>query len=111
MKRKAVIKHKPTVRGLSLSTLAGTAHFHFCEHRDCRLIYEDACHTPEVNGLCQAHRGIRRALMTVRDPQECCIGNCAQVLDKEQIIRHQLAGPGPWYQCRTCARCHGWPCT
>ena len=111
MKRKAVIKQQPAPRNTSLSQLRGKAHFHFCEDRDCRLIYEDTCNTPEVNGPCQLHHGARRALITVRDPQECCLNNCTQVTDKDQIIRYQLAGPGPWWQCRTCARCHGWSCT
>lgn len=110
MKRKAVIKHLPTQRSFSLSGLAGKPHFHFCRERDCRLVYEDRCGEPEENGLCQLHRGLRRALIAIRDPQECCIGNCVQVIEKEHIFRYLLAGPGPWFQCRTCARCHGWPC-
>lgn len=110
MKRKAVIKNKPTTRGIALSELAGQPHFHFCSDRTCRLLYEDACKDPTTNGRCQTCRGVRRALITIRDPQECCLGNCTQVTDKQQIIRYSLAGPGPWFQCRTCARCHGWSC-
>lgn len=87
------------------------SHYHFCKDRDCRLIYEDSCDTPGTNEHCQFHRGIRRALITVRDPQECCVGNCTQVIDKAQLVLYRLAGPGPWYQCSQCFLSHGWPCT
>ena len=110
MRRKAAINYKPTDRTLSLSKLAGNPHVHTCRDRDCRLIYEDTCESPENNEHCQRCRGVKRELMRHRDPQECCIGNCVQIFTRTEIMRYALAGPGPWYQCRTCARCHGWPC-
>lgn len=89
----------------------GKAHLHFCVERDCRLIYEDACEDVASNGRCHTHRGARRPIwMSARDPQECCIGNCEMVADPDELHRYRLAGPGPWYQCKTCARTHGWPC-
>lgn len=89
----------------------GKPHFHFCSDRECRLIYEDNCRAPERNGRCQACRGQRRPLTATRDPQECCINNCQQVIHPDDLLRYALAGPGPWYQCITCRRAHGWPCT
>lgn len=91
--------------------LRDSPHFHFCSNRDCRLIYEDNCHEPETNHPCQVCRGTTRGLMLTRDPQECCLGNCLQVTDPNQLLRYSLGGPGPWFQCRTCIRSHGWPCT
>lgn len=95
--------------------LAETWHLHFCSDRDCRLVYECAAHEcPDVakNTRCPLCRGqIRPAWVSARDPQECCLGNCTQVTRPDELIRYRLAGPGPWFQCDTCARSHGWPCT
>ena len=112
VRRQVVHQHTPTVAKLDtvLRKMAGGAHFHFCSDRDCRLIYEDACDDPFTNGRCQACLGHRRNTIAVRDPQECCVGNCEQVLHPEDIRRYSLAGPGPWFQCRHCRRAHGWPC-
>lgn len=110
VRRKAAINYKPAEKGVSLTTLKGSPHFHFCKDRECRQIYEDTCEQPEINGPCQTCRGVKRELMRHRDPHECCIGNTDQIIARQHIIRYALAGPGPWYQCRTCARCHGWPC-
>ena len=113
VRRQIAHQHRPT--GTKQETvhrkLAEKAHFHFCSDRDCRLIYEDACPEPQTNHLCQACRGHRRGLITPRDPQECCLGNCEQVIAPDDLLRYALAGPGPWFQCRTCRRSHGWPCT
>lgn len=112
MRRKAVIKSKATTKIPGLSKLAGVAHFHFCANRECRLIYEDNCDTPEENILCRPCRGLRRSTHDAyRDPQICCIDNCDQVTDRRELNINRLAGPGPWFQCKKCARRHGWPCT
>lgn len=114
MRRKAVIKTLPVnkTRDPSLAKLVGRSHFHYCTNRDCRLIYEDSCDTPEVSGECSPCRGRARPVWDAdRDPQECCLDNCKQVTFRPDLITHQLAGPGPWFQCQTCARSHGWPCT
>lgn len=116
LRRKALVKGLPVNKDrggrLNLTKLAGVAHFHFCSDRECRLIYEDSCDTPEVNGRCEPCRGRTRSrYLPVRDPQECCIDNCVQITYRPLLITHQLAGPGPWFQCKTCARAHGWPCT
>ena len=97
--------------------LASIWHLHFCVNRECRLTYEcnggvGFCADPSKNGRCRPCRGKTRSGWDgTRDPQECCHGNCEQVTDKAELIRYRLAGPGPWFQCKTCARCHGWPCT
>lgn len=110
MRRKAVVHQQPVKKKPSLTQLAGRHHHHFCSNRDCRLIYEDDCSDPGVNGRCHLCRGVRRpTFYPIRDPQECCIGNCVQVVDTDRLLIHKLAGPGPWFQCKTCARCHGWP--
>lgn len=111
MRRKAVIHHKQTVRVRSMASLAGEAHLHFCSERECRKVYEDCCLNPAANGRCHECRGVRRPIwMSARDPQRCCQGNCAHVTNKATLRRYNLAGPGPWYQCKTCARVHGRPC-
>lgn len=96
----------------AFTALRKTWHLHFCSDRTCRLVYECyACDDVAKNGRCQACRGVRRPVyISARDPQPCCLGNCAQVTDQAEIVRYKLAGPGPWFQCKTCARCHGWPC-
>jgi hypothetical protein len=105
------IHYKTKPQQKTLASLRDGAHFHFCSEDDCRLIYEDACRDVTSNGLCHLHRGGRRPVwVSARDPQECCIENCRAVIG-EDLVRYKLAGPGPWYQCRTCARVHGWPCT
>lgn len=114
---KRQLVHTSKAVTLKLSTvglhngLRGKYHRHFCADRDCRLFYEDHCDEPEVNGRCQHCRGTSRAHAAVMDPQECCIDNCKQVLLSDDLLRYQLAGPGPWFQCKTCARTHGWPCS
>lgn len=111
MRRKAVVKYQPTAPTYSVAKLAGRRHVHFCSDRECRMAYECACDEPEVNGRCNLCRGTRRPLWVAnRDPQDCCVNNCAQITDKAELHRYQLAGPGPWFQCKSCARCHGWPC-
>jgi hypothetical protein len=109
--KRVLIHHAQTAKAKSLATLAGHPHLHFCSNRECRLVYEDACDDIATNGRCHSCRGVRRPIwMAARDPRECCLGNCEQVLDAKQLVHYNLAGPGPWYQCRTCARAHGWPC-
>lgn len=94
--------------------LRTTWHLHFCADRDCRLVYECGpgdCPDVSKNERCRLCRGLRRPIwVAARDPQECCIGNCLQVASPDELLRYRLAGPGPWFQCKSCARCHGWPC-
>lgn len=110
MTRRTLIHHKKTERVPSLASLAGDAHLHYCGTRECRKVYEDCCETPGVNGRCHECRGVRRPIwMVAREPRPCCLGGSAQVINKKELRRYSLAGPGPWYQCKTCARVHGWP--
>jgi hypothetical protein len=92
--------------------LAKSYHYHFCSNRDCREFYEDyRCEDVSKNGRCHKCRGLEKPLLyESRDPRPCCWGNTEVVLGAERIVRYRLAGPGPWFQCKTCARCHGWPC-
>lgn len=115
MRRKAVVHHRTghakTPQGV-FTELAKTYHFHFCVNRDCRQFYEDyRCEDPSKNKRCHQCRGLETPLMyEPREPRDCCWGNTEVVTRPENLIRFKLAGPGPWFQCRTCARCHGWPC-
>lgn len=93
----------------AIGSLAGKPHFHLCSDRKCRLIYEDRCGTPRVNGRCQQCRGTSRANIAPRDPVACCETNSQQVVTGDDIKRYSLGGPGPWYQCSICKRSHGWP--
>lgn len=110
MSRQA-IHYKSSERQASLQDLRKGPHFHYCVERECRLIYEDNCKDVRVNGRCHLHRGSRRPIwIAARDPQACCIGNCAIVGEVKRLVHYRLAGPGPWYQCSICARAHGWNC-
>lgn len=112
MKRKVLAKSSmPATRSTSLTALAGKHHKHYCTNGGCRLAYEDNCEEPEVNGECSLCRGWRRSIYDMwLDPQECCIDNTYQVLNRGELLRFRLGGPGPWYQCRTCFRHHPYPC-
>lgn len=103
---------KSSVRPPSATTaavvrkMAGVEHFHGCAAPGCRVAYSCRCTTPEVNGRCHACRGVRRPVHEAyRDPRPCCAGS-ELVTATTSIATYLLAGPGPWFQCRTCARCH-----
>lgn len=114
MRRKHVVQMSslPTRReySASLAKLAGKAHLHACTNLDCLATYEDNCSCPAINGRCSRCRGHRVPVWeTARAPQPCCVDNTAQVVRVEELLRYDLAGPGPWFQCKTCARCHSRP--
>lgn len=118
--RKAVIKYKASETRVSRSALnarlAGRGHRHVCRNSDCRLAYEDNCQTPADNDLCEPCRGRRRTWthhggLFWLDPSECCLDNTEVMTNVDDLLRYQCAGPGPWFQCRTCKRTHGHPCT
>ena len=104
--------------GALYSELQGTWHIHFCSNRSCRLTYECTglnkakktnCDVRR-NGRCQKCRGVNRPLwVAARDPRPCCVNNVRQVTDRTELRRHRLAGPGPWYVCRSCLRPTAWP--
>lgn len=100
-----------------LKKFAGSQHYHTCTAGDCRQIYGCNCHAPAVNGRCHEHSEKPWALKErplgdrVRDPQPCCTDNTRQITYADVLERHRLAGPGPWFICKTCARCHGRPVT
>lgn len=90
-----------------LAKMSGRLHYHSCT--TCRVrVYSCACRQAPKNGRCQVCRGVRRPIWeAARDPHPCCYGNCNQVIRADDLARYSLAGPGPWFQCRTCARCFG----
>lgn len=116
MRRKALIHNRTgiaqTPQG-AFTQVGKSWHLHFCSNRDCRIVYDDyRCDDVTKNGRCHRCRGLERPVWDAsRDPHECCVGNCTQVTQPDEIVRYRLAGPGPWFQCKTCARCHGWLCS
>ena len=87
-------------------------HLHFCSNRGCRRIYEDACLRAERNVNCHACQGRAQTeplWVSSRNPVACCANNVRQLMRRDERLRYDLAGPGPWFQCRTCARSSGWP--
>jgi hypothetical protein len=94
-------------------------HRHFCSDRTCRRIYQclaviylrGGCPNPRVNGRCAPCRGypVPETFEIAWAPRECCRNNVRQITDRDELLSHRLAGPGPWFKCKTCARCHGWP--
>ena len=92
--------------------MAGKHHFHCCTTPTCKRAFGCRCDAPETNGLCHDCRGTSRPIWEVaRDPKACCVKNTKPVTNADDLGRYDLAGPGPWFQCRTCARCHGYPIT
>lgn len=80
----------------------GEQHFHGCT--ECRGRYGDACTELQVDGTCNACRsGIPSIDQSVRAPHGCCFNN-VRLCEKYDRERYKLAGPGPWFVCRTCAR-------
>lgn len=85
--------------------MAKKHHAHGCFQ--CSTRYTDHCADPKANGLCQACRGMDRPRWEVSfDPGGCCAGESRLVKDAQTITSYGLAGPGPWYKCRVCARTH-----
>lgn len=120
MKRKAVIKYKATEKVSSVASvhhkLNKRAHRHSCTVRTCRLTFEDTCGDASRNGRCHSCLGVRRPWLmpdgrTSLDPHSCCVDNTKQLTDLSDLLRFECAGPGPWFQCLTCKRTHGHPCT
>lgn len=118
--RKAVINYRRTERKVSLAgvhrQLINKAHRHTCANPSCRLTFEDSCFTPERNGRCHSCRGLRRPWVerdgrTSTDPRPCCVDNTTVLSEPDDLLRYDCAGPGPWFQCGTCKRTHGHPCT
>lgn len=111
-RRKHVVKTQPVKRATKahdVSGLAGGIHWHVCSDTACRLVYLDSCVTPQSNGRCRVctHSDLT-PFMEWRLPRDCCIGNCELLAPGDDWLEWgRLAGPGPWFQCRTCKRAHG----
>lgn len=117
--RRQKVHYAPSIRKSSLATvhrsLKAKMHRHVCTNDECRLTYEDACYTPELNARCRPCKGLRRTWaypdgVTALDPRPCCHDNTALITNPDDHLRYDLAGPGPWFQCLTCKRTHGHPC-
>jgi hypothetical protein len=113
MRRKAVIQHRPTQGRVGVGELASEWHVHACINADCHLTYQDyGCEDVNANGECTACRGLARPFWeTQRDPIACCPDNTDLLTTKAERLIQRLAGPGPWFRCRTCRRAHPWPVT
>ncbi len=118
--RKAVVKYKPHEHKVKLTgvynALALKSHKHVCENPSCRLLYQDNCFVPERNERCHSCKSLRRPWvysdgLSSYDPRPCCVNNTELLTDPDSLLRFECAGPGPWFQCRDCKRCHGHPCT
>lgn len=92
-------------------------HKHFCCNRECRQVFQclavpflRRCPTPRQNGRCGRCRGLAVPIWyPMSEPIECCRDNAYQVVDRDELLAYRLAGTGPWFKCKTCARCNGWP--
>lgn len=81
-------------------------HAHGCT--ECGRRYTDSCQSTAVNGRCYGCRTGRSRSKWDQDfdPILCCRTDSALIKDKETLSRYNLAGPGPWYRCKTCSRTH-----
>lgn len=80
----------------------GKLHYHGCTN--CHLRYHDACHTPELDGLCPScTTGRISAYQQAIEPRACCYVD-TRLANRDDRDVYKLAGPGPWWLCRTCAR-------
>lgn len=91
--------------------LGGKWHWHTCV--ECDSVYACTYQDAADNGQCETCRtGRPRAPWeTGRDPRPCCVDNTLLLTRNEDLVRYELAGPGPWFQCRTCKRSHRSPIT
>ena len=87
-------------------------HAHGCDQ--CSRRYTDTCTTPSVNGRCQTCRHGRSPLECDlrplwdrdHDPRACCREVSKLIITAAEMERYGLAGPGPWFKCKTCSRTH-----
>jgi hypothetical protein len=86
-------------------SLSGDRHAHGCTR--CRVRYEDACTTPDTDGLCTTCRGGRawQALIDSAAPHPCCLEH-SRLVTKDQKSTYKLAGAHLWFLCRECHRTH-----
>lgn len=76
-------------------------HYHGCTH--CKRRYPDACEDRKPNTCPSCRMGRTSIYMTGIDPRPCCTEN-ARLANKDDLKTYRLAGPGPWWLCRECAR-------
>ena len=90
-----------------LARMAGKAHLHICRDGTCKSVYRCNCTDTIRNDLCKTCQGKRRPIWDVNlDHVDCCT-SLTQVTSNRVIEAYDLAGPGPWFCCRTCYRFHG----
>lgn len=91
-----------------ISRMAEKLHFHGCAK--CRRTIGCSCGTPLVNPVCRPCRGLELSRYDLaREPRDCCWDACELITRPDLIETYDLAGPGPWYRCPTCARQHASP--
>lgn len=85
--------------------LRGKMHYHVCIR--CGGIYWDHCKKVESHGTCPCRTVHGRPVwLTDHDPAPCCAEN-VELMTLDRIKSYRLAGPGPWFQCKTCRRFFG----
>lgn len=86
--------------------LHGKLHYHACLR--CKLRYDDACHTQDIDDVCTScRRGAESKYQEALKPRECCTEHCTRAY-KEDHETYRLRGQGPWWICRKCYRQFGW---
>ena len=80
----------------------GKAHHHGCTR--CNRRYEDACVSPEENGICNACRTGRDTARELSWAPSACCPDRNRLANKHDREALKLAGPGPWWVCLACAR-------
>ena len=95
------MKKPPDQRGRRAQSLGW--HLHACKDH----VYQDSCSDKRTDRECMACQiGAQRPIwQACRDPQPCCAGN-TRLATKPEWVSYSLAGPGPWFLCRTCKRQH-----
>jgi hypothetical protein len=81
----------------------GKQHNHGCTR--CRRRYWDACQDPNTASLCNSCvTGRVSAWARGGEPAACCTTANVRPADRTDRERYLLAGQGPWFLCKTCAR-------
>ena len=92
----------PAKKPFSVAKWAGKLHYHGCIK--CHLRYHDACESPAHDSRCPSCiTGRISAYQAAIEPRPCCLTD-ARLAKKDDRERYTLAGAGPWWLCRTCAR-------
>ena len=99
------MRHRSAVTAAKPQRVSGF-HAHGCIR--CRRRYMDACTDSTRNAACKTCRtGEPPARWDAnRLPHRCCRTAGQLMIDRDEVARYSLGGPGPWWICRTCQRTH-----